>query len=111
MFFDTLGFGQSLLKNLKQFFKPENSLHKRPHGHLKEEGDIPLYTSVEIVKVRKKYKLTQKSLAAALNVSRRTVEAWEAGKNTPVGPARKLLYLLDTDRDNIIISRLQDANT
>ena len=40
---------------------------------------------------------SRRALATALGVSTRTVEAWEAGKNDPSGPARHLLYLLDGD--------------
>jgi putative transcriptional regulator len=35
----------------------------------------------------------------ALNVSARTVESWEAGKNKPAGSSLKLLYLLETDKN------------
>jgi putative transcriptional regulator len=38
-------------------------------------------------------------LALALGVSKRTVEAWEAGKNNPSNTTNRLLYLIEKKRD------------
>jgi putative transcriptional regulator len=38
-------------------------------------------------------------LAIALNVSPRTVEAWETGKNKPARSSAKLLYLIERDKN------------
>ena len=67
---------------------------------------ISFYTADEIAKIRKKYNLTQKSLSEVLDVSPRTVEAWETGVNAPSGPANKLLHLLEADNENKIIEML-----
>jgi len=67
------------------------------------------FTPEEIAKIRKKYDLTQKSLGEVLDVSTRTVEAWETGVNIPSGPANKLLHLLETDNENKIIEMLSAA--
>ena len=48
----------------------------------------------EIRAIRKKNKLTQALLAAALGVQEITVKKWESGENTPRGPARRLLHLI-----------------
>lgn len=58
---------------------------------------IPEYKAADVARTRKDLNLSQRALASALGVSTRTVEAWEAGKNDPSGPARHLLYLLDGD--------------
>ena len=52
------------------------------------EIPIPEYKAADVARTRKDLNL---------GVSTRTVEAWEAGKNDPSGPARHLLYLLDGD--------------
>jgi putative transcriptional regulator len=57
----------------------------------------PGYSAKDVVRVRQKYHLSQRSLALLLNVSPRTVEAWENGKNIPAGPSARLLYLLEKD--------------
>lgn len=68
------------------------------------EVPVPEYTAPDVARMRQSLKLSQKALAAVLGVSVRTVEAWEAGKNTPSGAANRLLYLFDTDHS--LIDRL-----
>lgn len=52
---------------------------------------------VDVSEVRNSLDMTQKSFAAMLGVSRRTVEAWECGKSTPTPTAKKLIYLIQND--------------
>ncbi|MBQ1510105.1 MAG: helix-turn-helix domain-containing protein [Selenomonadaceae bacterium] len=52
------------------------------------------FSGEEVRSIRRKNHLTQSILAQYLCVSRKTVEAWESGRNTPSGPARRLLELL-----------------
>ena len=60
--------------------------------------DLPQFKAEDVVAIRRKLELTQKSLAAVVGVSPRTVEAWEAGANAPSGAASRLLYLLGKDK-------------
>lgn len=62
--------------------------------------------SVDVTKVRTSLSMTQKSFAALLGVSPRTVEAWECGKTTPTPTAKKLMYLIDNDHS--LIQRLTE---
>lgn len=66
---------------------------------VKPETPVPIhsYQAKDVVRTRKELNLTQSALAAAIGVSTRTVEAWEAGRNVPSGAAGRLLYLLDGD--------------
>ena len=41
--------------------------------------------------------MTQVLFAGLMGVSPKTVEAWEAGRNMPDGPARRILSMLKTD--------------
>lgn len=52
---------------------------------------------VNVSEVRNSLDMTQKSFAAMLGVSSRTVEAWECGKSTPTPTAKKLIYLIQND--------------
>lgn len=52
---------------------------------------------VNVSEVRNSLDMTQKSFAAMLGVSSRTVEAWECGKSTPTPTAKKLMYLIQND--------------
>jgi putative transcriptional regulator len=62
--------------------------------------EIPIsdFDARGVSRVREKAGLTQTALAKVLGVSSRTVEAWESGRNTPAGPSKKLLYLIDKDQ-------------
>jgi putative transcriptional regulator len=68
------------------------------------ELPIPEYKSSDVVRLRSKLRLSQRSLAIVLGVSPRTVEAWEIGRNKPSGSARNLLYLIELD--NSLVERL-----
>ena len=59
------------------------------------ELPVPKYKAADVVRVRSALRLSQRSLALALGVSPRTVEAWEVGRNEPSGAARNLLYLIE----------------
>ena len=60
---------------------------------------------INVAKTRKDLKLTQKSFAAVIGVSPRTVEAWESGKTTPGPTAKNLIYLISEDPS--LVSKLQ----
>ena len=51
------------------------------------------YSASDIKKIRQDAGLTQALFAAYMGVSLKTVEAWESGRNTPAGPASRLLAL------------------
>lgn len=54
--------------------------------------------SAEAVRdVRVKSGMTQRVFASVLGVNIKTVEAWEAGRNTPAGPASRMLTMLKRD--------------
>lgn len=54
---------------------------------------LPSFTPREIKQIRVNAKMTQALFAKYMGVSVKTVEAWECGKNQPVGAARRLLAL------------------
>lgn len=54
--------------------------------------------SAEAVRdVRVQSGMTQRVFADVLGVNIKTVEAWEAGRNTPAGPASRMLSMLKHD--------------
>ena len=71
------------------------------------EITVPEFKADDVYRVRSELRLSQKALARALGVSLRTVEAWEAGLNTPSGPAARMLYLIEADHSllNKLIAR------
>ncbi|MDD5361744.1 MAG: transcriptional regulator [Ignavibacteria bacterium] len=60
--------------------------------------DLPEYKGVEIKKLRMSVSFTQQIFADVLGVSVKTVEAWEANRNIPEGPAQRILYALDKNK-------------
>ncbi len=58
--------------------------------------EVKEYSSKDIVRIRKTYKLSQPALASIINVSASTVKQWERGVKKPAGPSRKLISLIDT---------------
>ena len=55
------------------------------------------YSAIEIKEIRKKLHMTQAVFALFMGVSKKTVEAWEAGQNIPEGSSMRLLFLADND--------------
>lgn len=53
------------------------------------------YDAARIHGLRVRLGLTQRHFADALNVSEKTVKAWEQGVNVPSGPALRLLQIAD----------------
>ena len=58
---------------------------------------VESFSSEDIKQIRKQVGMSQIVFASSLGVSKKTVEAWERGRNTPEGPSRRLLQLI---RDN-----------
>lgn len=58
---------------------------------------VPDFTAEEIRALRQTLNMTQSTFASLMGVSSKTVEAWEAGTNSPLGTARRMLGLLQSD--------------
>jgi putative transcriptional regulator len=68
------------------------------------EIPVPEYNAGDVSRVRSELRLSQRALASVLGVSHRTVEAWEAGRNVPNGPAARVLYLIE--KDHALVDKL-----
>jgi putative transcriptional regulator len=53
------------------------------------------FTSADIRALREKAGVSQRTFAAMLGVSNRTLQDWEQGRRTPTGPAMNLLRLYE----------------
>lgn len=58
---------------------------------------FPHYSAEKIKSMRKELELSQSSMSTALGVSKKTIEAWEAGTNKPNGSAERLLQIIESD--------------
>ena len=69
---------------------------------------LPRYDEKRVKTLRLELGLSQSVFADALGVSKKTVEAWESGRNVPSGTACRLLEVIRNDkallrRDKIIV--------
>ncbi len=62
----------------------------------------PTYDAERIRAIRLRLRLNQRNFAEALNVSSKTVKAWEQGINTPSGPALRLLQVVDEHPETLL---------
>lgn len=62
---------------------------------------IKEYHAADVQKIRKSTGLSQRLFAGYLGVSKKTVEAWEAGTNQPSGTASRLLNMMEMN-DHLI---------
>lgn len=58
---------------------------------------VPEFEATEIKSIRNELGMTQVLFAGFMGVSTKTVEAWEAGRNMPDGPARRILAMVKMD--------------
>ena len=58
---------------------------------------VPDFEAKEIKSIRTELGMTQVLFAGLMGVTPKTVEAWEAGRNMPDGPARRILSMLKKD--------------
>lgn len=52
---------------------------------------LPKMTATDVTKIREQMQASQAAFAGILNVSEKTVQAWESGARSPRGAALKLL--------------------
>ena len=63
---------------------------------------VRTYSAMDVTKIRKKTKMTQKEFSTAFEVPLSTLRQWEQGKRVPRGPAQVLLKVIDRKPDAIL---------
>lgn len=86
----------SIMKGLEQSVDYENGNGKARITKMSVQP-LPDVTADEIKELRHNLGFTQSVFAAVMGVSPKTVEAWEAGTNHPVGSARRMISLIRFD--------------
>ena len=86
---------ESLMKSLTEEVEDIKE-YGRPQGRRTTYEVIPLtvYSPEDVKEIRNKSGYSQAVFAKCLGVSKKTVEAWEEGVNTPSGPALRILSLI-----------------
>ena len=89
---------KSITKGLKEAIEYEKGGVRARTAKVRVEP-LKKFNRAEIKAIRNNTKMTQVTFARFLGVSPKTVEAWEAGRNIPDGPARRILSMLKQDPD------------
>lgn len=87
----------SIIKGLQEAVEYEKGNLKGVKKHVVTVKTLPVYKAKEIKKIRTKLDLSQSAFANIIGVSKKAVEAWEAGVNIPQGPAQRMLEILDKE--------------
>lgn len=87
----------SISKSLTEAIEYEKGNFKGIRRRFVKIAPLPDYRGTQIKEIREKLQLTQMLFASICGVSKKTVEAWENGKNTPQGPAQRMLDILNKD--------------
>ncbi len=67
---------------------------------------LPVYDAQAVKAVRLELGLSQNVFAKVIGVAKKTVEAWESGRNFPNGAACRFLEVLRKDRSFIVRERI-----
>ena len=57
------------------------------------------YTAIDVLKIRKQTKMTQKEFSESFSIPLSTLRQWEQGKRVPQGPAQALLKIIYHEAD------------
>jgi putative transcriptional regulator len=83
----------SIIKGLNEAIEYEQGNLRDARKKIIKITPLPHYSGKEIKDIRLKLELTQSAFADLMGVSIKTIEAWEAGKNIPQGPAQRMLEI------------------
>lgn len=89
----------SIMTGLNEAIEDAQNKGKRLKRHKVTVEPVKLYTPVEIRSIRLSTGMSQRLFAAYLGVSKKTVEAWESGVNSPSGPSSRLLSIVEQDKE------------
>ena len=98
-----MGLLESLIREIEEAFEQPRTRRQSVRITRYTVEPAPEFSPVRIKAVRTRLGMTQVTFAEVMGVSIKTVEAWEAGTNRPVGSARRLLSVLAADPE--ILSR------
>lgn len=99
----------SIMRSLNEAIQYERGNLKGVRKHIITITPLNIYQADKIKEIRINLKLSQTIFANIIGVSKKAVEAWESGKNTPNGPAQRMLELLSNEPD--IINRYVNYNS
>jgi putative transcriptional regulator len=66
------------------------------HGK-KTGARVRTYSAMDVAKIRKRAKMTQKEFSESFSIPLSTLRQWEQGQRVPQGPAQALLRIISHD--------------
>ncbi|MFI5343369.1 MAG: helix-turn-helix domain-containing protein [Chlamydiales bacterium] len=89
-------FHLSNLRSLMPFGKVGLNIAMRWERVVEVPEPAMQYTSDDVKRIRKSLDYSQECFALFLNISKKTVQAWESGRRSPNHAALRLLEVIDT---------------
>jgi putative transcriptional regulator len=96
--FNDFDFSAALKRSMQQAVDYKNGDSAKVRIVVREKP-TQKYTGDEVKRIRTELGLSQNGMALALGVSKRTIEAWEAGRISPRKATGRLLYLIDNNHE------------
>jgi putative transcriptional regulator len=93
---DTMTFGELLIQSAQEA-EAHAAGKKKLHTNIVEIEPIPRYTPSKIKALRERLSLPQTLFGGIFGVSKKTVEAWEAGTRKPGTSAARLLAEIESN--------------
>lgn len=90
---------ESIITGLNQAIQYEKGSLKNVRKRRVTISPIPHYEGQSVKKIRDRLHLSQNAFAQIIGVSKKTVEAWEAGRNVPQGPAQRIIDLMTKEKN------------
>ena len=88
---------ESIKAGLEQAIEYEKGNHVNVRVRKVKIEPVHQFGAQEIREIRKSANLSQSAFANFMGVSKKTVEAWEAGTNIPQGSSQRLLEIVRKD--------------
>ena len=87
--------GKEIIQGLEEALEFTKGDLSKGKSYRLEVAPLKEFTAPEIKHIRQTASLSQSIFAACLGVSKKTVEAWESGRNKPSGSSSRLLSMLE----------------
>ncbi|MCQ2412701.1 MAG: hypothetical protein MJ057_07055 [Sphaerochaetaceae bacterium] len=101
---------EEILKGLEEAIEFEKGNVKPSRISKLSIASIPDYSPQDIKEIRNRTGLSQSSFAMCMGVTKKAVEAWEGGRSTPDGAARRTLGLVSEKPDFFEVNGIHQSS-
>lgn len=97
----------SIVRGLNEAIEYEKGNLKGFRTRTVKISPLPSYKAPQIRTMRIELDLSQMAFANIVGVSKKTVEAWECGRNTPKGSSLRMLEMLEKNGKKMVEQYVQ----